>query len=134
MTTDKRVDAYIAKSPAFAQPILAEVRARVRKAFPAVEETIKWNVPFWLLDGEPLASMAGFKHHAKIAVWGAAWREQQPDTVDVSSVGELPPVKTFAAQLDAAAKRIRARVTSPPAKKTTAKKTTAKKKTATTKK
>lgn len=38
-TTDPRVDAYIAHSADFAQPILRHLRAVVHAACPAVEET-----------------------------------------------------------------------------------------------
>lgn len=58
---DKRIDAYIAKAPLYAKPILTEVRARVHKALPSVEETIKWNVPFFLCEGKILASMPAFE-------------------------------------------------------------------------
>jgi uncharacterized protein YdhG (YjbR/CyaY superfamily) len=40
-----RVDEYIAKAPAFAKPILVEIRERVHAACPDVEETIKWRQP-----------------------------------------------------------------------------------------
>jgi uncharacterized protein YdhG (YjbR/CyaY superfamily) len=38
-----RVDEYIARAPAFAKPILVEIRERVHAACPDVEETIKWR-------------------------------------------------------------------------------------------
>ena len=44
---DPRVDAYIAKSPAFAKPILEYVRDCVHAALPEVEETMKWSTPFF---------------------------------------------------------------------------------------
>jgi uncharacterized protein YdhG (YjbR/CyaY superfamily) len=129
-TADPRVDAYIAKAPPFARPILAETRARIKKAVPAAEETIKWNVPFYLLDGRLLASMAAFKAHAKVGVWG----EEKPAMVDVTTVAELPSAKAFADQLKAAAQRIagsgKASAKKPAAKKSAAKKATAKKKSA----
>lgn len=43
--TDPRIDAYIAKSPAFAQPILRHLRRVVHDACPDVTETIKWGTP-----------------------------------------------------------------------------------------
>ena len=100
MKTDSRVDAYLAKAPPFAQPILAEVRKRVAKANSGIEETIKWNVPFFLLDGKILASFAAFKKHVKVGVWvGMA-----PSFQDVTDLSELMPAKEFAAKLEAAAK------------------------------
>jgi hypothetical protein len=93
--TDPRIDAYIAKSPAFAQPILTEVRARMHRIAPGAEETIKWNAPFFLHDGKLLVSMAGFKAHAKVLVWLG----EKPVAVDVKSVDDLPPAAVFAQQV-----------------------------------
>lgn len=100
--TDPRIDAYIAKSPAFAQPILAEVRSRVHRALPGAEETIKWNAPFFLHQGKLLVSMAGFKNHAKVLVWLG----DKPTSVDVTAVAELPSEAAFAKQVTEAAARI----------------------------
>lgn len=118
MKTDPRVDAYIEQAPPFAQPILQEARSRVGKACPGVEETIKWNVPFFLLDGKILASMAAFKKHVKVGVWTG----MMPKFVDVNDVEELPPSKDFAQQLKAAALAIDGGMTSKPAATNAAKK------------
>jgi topoisomerase IA-like protein len=117
MKTDPRVDAYIAQAPPFAQPILEEARGRIGKAFPGAEETIKWNVPFFLLGDKILASMAAFKKHVKVGVWTG----MMPKFVDVSEVEELPPSKDFAQQLQMAAKAIEGAMTSKPAKDAPAK-------------
>jgi hypothetical protein len=61
--SDPRIDACSAKAPEFARPVLAEARARVHQACSAVEETIKWNAPFFLHQGKIIASMAAFKQH-----------------------------------------------------------------------
>jgi len=108
MKTDPRVDAYIAQAPPFAQPILQEARSRVGKTCPSAEETIKWNVPFFLLGEKILASMAAFKKHVKVGVWTG----MMPKFVDVSEVEELPPNKDFAQQLLTAAKAIDGAMTS----------------------
>ena len=68
---DKRVDAYIAKSAPFAQPILNHLRELVHKACPDVEETIKWSFAFFDYKG-PLCSMAAFKEHCAFGFWKAA--------------------------------------------------------------
>jgi len=98
MKTDPRVDQYIAKAPAFAQPILSEVRRRVGQTCPSAEESIKWNVPFFLLEGQLLASMAAFKKHTKIGIWTG----KRPEMVDVADIAELAPAKEYAAKLKAA--------------------------------
>ena len=112
MKTDPRVDAYIAEAPLFAQPILQEARSRVGKACPSAEETIKWNVPFFLLGDKILASMAAFKKHVKVGVWTG----MMPKFVDVNDVEDLPPSKDFAQQLQTAAKAIDSAMTSKPGK------------------
>lgn len=110
---DPRIDAYITKAAAFARPILTEVRARVRKAWPAAEETIKWNVPFFVYEGKLLVSMAAFKQHAKVGVWTG----MMPAMVDVTTVAELPPAKAFAESVKEAARRIAEGAAAPPARK-----------------
>jgi hypothetical protein len=127
MKTDSRVDQYIAKAPPFAQPILTELRKRIQKACPGAEETIKWNVPFFLLDGKLLASMAAFKKHLKVGVW----TDGKGAFVDVTSLAELSSAKDFTQQVQGAAKLIAGgtaakapakKVSKAPAKKAPAKK------------
>ena len=101
-TSDPRIDQYIAKAPSFAKPILSEVRARVRQAVPEAEETIKWNVPFFVYAGKLLASMAAFKKHAKIGVWGG----DRPTMIDVITIADLPDASAFRNDVKTAAKRI----------------------------
>ena len=69
--TDPRIDAFIAKAQPFAQPILKHVRALVRTAVPEAEETIKWSMPHFTVNGKILAGMAAFKAHAAFFVHGA---------------------------------------------------------------
>jgi hypothetical protein len=123
MKTDPRVDAYIEKAPAFAQPILKEARSRVGKACPSAEETIKWNVPFFLLGDKILASMAAFKKHVKVGVWTG----MMPKFADVSDVEELPPIKDFTQQLKTAALAIDDAMASKPSSAKPTKKAPAKK-------
>jgi hypothetical protein len=67
-TVDPRVDAYIAKAPPFAQPILKHVRAAVHAGCPEVVETIKWSVPSFEYKG-PFCGMAAFKKHVMFGFW-----------------------------------------------------------------
>ena len=69
LTRDPRVDAYIAKRQAFAQPILTHLRELVHKHAPGAEETLKWGVPHFVLNGQNLAGMAAFKEHATFGFW-----------------------------------------------------------------
>jgi len=61
--TDPRIDAYIEKSADFAKPILQHIRKLVHKACPAVDETIKWSMPYFDYKGSILCNMAAFKQH-----------------------------------------------------------------------
>jgi uncharacterized protein YdeI (YjbR/CyaY-like superfamily) len=65
-----KVDAYIAKSQPFAQPILTRIRELAHKACPEVEEEIKWSMPFFTLRGVILGHMASFKQHCAVGLWG----------------------------------------------------------------
>ena len=69
MYTDKRIDAYIAKSAPFAQPILKRLRKIVHAACPEATETIKWGMPSFMYRGKILCGMAGFKAHAAFGFW-----------------------------------------------------------------
>ena len=67
--TDPRVDAFIEKKAAFAQPILRHIREVVHRACPDVEETLKWSMPSFTYKGQILAGMAAFKEHATFGFW-----------------------------------------------------------------
>src|SRR5690348_11357881 len=68
---DPRVDGYIKKAPAFAQPILTHLRTLVHEACPEVEETLKWSMPTFRYHGI-LCGMASFKAHATFGFWKAS--------------------------------------------------------------
>lgn len=69
MTADPRIDAYIAKAAPFARPILEKVRERVHAVAPEAEETLKWSMPSFTIDGKILIGMAAFKQHAALNFW-----------------------------------------------------------------
>jgi uncharacterized protein YdeI (YjbR/CyaY-like superfamily) len=69
LSTDPRIDAYIAKAAPFARPILEKVRERVHAAAPEAVETMKWSAPGFTIDGKILLMMAAFKAHAAINFW-----------------------------------------------------------------
>lgn len=66
---DPRIDAYIAAAAPFAQPILRDWRALVRRCCPEVEEGIKWGMPHFIFRGKILSRMAAFKAHCSIGFW-----------------------------------------------------------------
>jgi uncharacterized protein YdeI (YjbR/CyaY-like superfamily) len=95
---DGRIDAYIAKAPSFAQPILEKIRERVHAAVPAADETIKWSAPAFTLDGKILLIMATFKAHAALNFWrgqeigdGSARAGAMGQFGRLTSVEDLPP-------------------------------------------
>jgi len=56
---DPRIDAYIAKSAPFAQPVLTHLRELIHRACPDIQETIKWKFPHFDYKGI-VCSMAAF--------------------------------------------------------------------------
>lgn len=78
---DERIDAYIAKAPPFARPILEKVRARVHAAVPDADEAIKWGMPAYLAGGKILLITAAFKGHAALNFWRGQELESSHDAV-----------------------------------------------------
>ncbi|WP_194953461.1 YdeI/OmpD-associated family protein [Sphingopyxis solisilvae] len=90
MSRDPRVDDYIAKRQPFAQPILTHLRELVHQHAPGAEETLKWGVPHFVLNGQNLASMAAFKGHATFGFWRDEEVTGSPrDTGAMGSLGRL---------------------------------------------
>jgi len=98
-TRDKRVDAYIAKSAEFAQPILQYLREIVHEGCPEVEETMKWSFPHFMYKGI-LCSMASFKQHCAFGFWKGSLILDGKDSKSseamgqfgrITSLKELPP-------------------------------------------
>jgi uncharacterized protein YdhG (YjbR/CyaY superfamily) len=67
----KTVDGYIASQPEAAQPALTQVRDAIRKALPAAEEVISYNIPTYKLDGAMVIYFAGWKQHYSLYPAGA---------------------------------------------------------------
>jgi uncharacterized protein YdeI (YjbR/CyaY-like superfamily) len=65
---DPRIDAYIAKSKDFAQPILRHLRKLIHAGCPEVEETLKWGHPFFTYKGI-LCGFASFQGHCAFVLW-----------------------------------------------------------------
>jgi len=73
--TDPRVDTYIEKAAAFAQPILKHIRKLMHQAAPNVTESVKWGMPFFLQQGVILGNMAAFKQHCAFGFWGSEMKK-----------------------------------------------------------
>ncbi|HEX5726034.1 MAG TPA: YdeI/OmpD-associated family protein [Longimicrobiaceae bacterium] len=97
------VDAYIAKAPEFARPILTYLREVVHEACPPVEEALKWSAPFFEYKGI-LCSMAAFKQHCAFGFWkGSLFVSGQGGGDEamgqfgrLTSVDDLPPREVLA--------------------------------------
>ena len=61
--TPYNLDEYIAGFPNNVQKILIQIRMTIRKAAPVAEETIKYQIPAFALNGN-LGHFAAFKTHA----------------------------------------------------------------------
>jgi uncharacterized protein YdeI (YjbR/CyaY-like superfamily) len=108
-THDSRVDAYIAKSAAFARPILERLRTLVHEALPAVEEDMKWGAPHFMHRGM-LAGMAAFKQHVGFGFWQGERVTGAKGTTEamgqfgrIASLGDLPPAAKLRAWVKRAA-------------------------------
>lgn len=109
-TRDARIDAYIAKSPEFAQPILKHLRDVVHAAVPDVEETMKWSIPHFDYNGM-MCSMAAFKAHCAFGFWKGTLvtgntekaREAAGSMGRITSIKDLPPKKELIALVKKAA-------------------------------
>lgn len=106
---DARVDAYIAKSAPFAQPILNEIRARVHKACPHAVETIKWSMPHFMYQDKILCGMAAFKAHCALGFWRSGTVDASAqrsgamgDFGRLTSTKDLPAARDFSRMVKAA--------------------------------
>jgi uncharacterized protein YdhG (YjbR/CyaY superfamily) len=79
-TNYKSVDAYIASKPDGVQDVLQRVRGAIRKALPAAEEVISYQIPAYKVNGRTVIYFAGWKEHYSIypatATLVAAFKKQ----------------------------------------------------------
>ncbi len=66
-----RIDEYISKAQDFAKEPLIQLRDLIHSTYPIVEETIKWNLPFFMSNGKILCHFASFKKHMVMGFWKA---------------------------------------------------------------
>lgn len=107
---DRRVDAYIAQSAPFAQPILERLRTLVHQACPGVEETLKWSMPSFQYAGGIVCMMAAFKQHVAFGFWKHALvmgagveRNGMGSFGKMTSLRDLPPKRELVALIRKAA-------------------------------
>lgn len=63
MVRNKDVTAYIAGFPPAARAALTRVRGVIRRAVPAAEEMISYQIPAYKLHGRPVLFFAAWKEH-----------------------------------------------------------------------
>lgn len=71
---DAHVDVYIRGAPKFAQPVLIHLRELVHKAYPRVEEGMKWSRPSSFADGSIVCGTSAFTEHCGFGFWGAGMK------------------------------------------------------------
>src|SRR5439155_3268627 len=108
---DPCVDAYIAKSPDFARPILEHLRKVVHAGCPDVVETMKWQFPHFDHKGL-MCGMAAFKQHCAFGFWKAelifgrenvAAREAMGHFGRITKISDLPDEKKLIGYVQKAA-------------------------------
>jgi uncharacterized protein YdeI (YjbR/CyaY-like superfamily) len=92
---DPRIDAYIAKSADFAQPILKHLRKMVHAGCPGVEETMKWSMPHFDYQGV-MCGMAGFKQHCVFGFWKESLIFDRDKAAEKTAMGSFGCIKSLA--------------------------------------
>jgi uncharacterized protein YdeI (YjbR/CyaY-like superfamily) len=113
MPYNKQFDAYIAKSPDWARPILRSLRAIVHDACPDVEEEMKWSAPTFIHHGI-LCGMTAFKEYVTFHFWkgelvtgialGTDGLGRASQFGKMTSVDDIPPKKQLASYIKKAVK------------------------------
>jgi uncharacterized protein YdeI (YjbR/CyaY-like superfamily) len=93
---DPRVDDYIAKSPAYAQPIMKHIRGLIHQAVPNIVEVIKWAHPHFEYKG-PAFSIGAFKEHLGLNFWKSKLMDDPEGLFKYDgSAGSMGKIKSLA--------------------------------------
>lgn len=114
MSTDARIDTYIANAQPFARPILTHLRKQVHAARPDIEETLKWGAPAYTLNGKIVCITASFKAHCALSFWakameavlsadGISSREGMGHLGRITAISDLPAPRKLVAYIKRAA-------------------------------
>ncbi|MEL7689494.1 YdeI/OmpD-associated family protein [Citromicrobium bathyomarinum] len=109
MTTDPRIDDYIARAAPFAQPILIHLRKLAHEALPNGEEAIKWRVPTFMQGGKNIVSIAAFKAHCACVIHHEeqeAVGEGMGQLGKLATVDDLPPDEELVGRIRRGAERV----------------------------
>jgi hypothetical protein len=70
---DTPVQAYITKMPSWKRGVGARLDAIIAKAVPAVQKAVKWNSPFYGMEGQGwFLSFHTYTHYVKVAFFNGA--------------------------------------------------------------
>ena len=75
----RNIDEYIADFPVNIQARLQELRDTIKRAVPAAEETISYNMPAFKLNGVHLIYFAGWKNHISLYPFSSAMEASLPE-------------------------------------------------------
>lgn len=94
----KEVDAYIAKSKPFAQPILEHIRDVVHSVSDEITEVMKWSFPHFEYKGN-ICNMAAFKEHCAFGFWKGSIMKDEDKIINpigktaMGSLGRITSIK-----------------------------------------
>jgi uncharacterized protein YdeI (YjbR/CyaY-like superfamily) len=95
---DPRIDDYIAKAPAYAQPIIKHLRQLIHRGAPQVTEVIKWGHPHFDYKG-PFMGLAAFKEHMGLNFWKSTLMDDQTGlfaAAEKGSAGSIGKIRSLA--------------------------------------
>ena len=73
------VDGFFARQPPPLRPILDELCRLVEQAAPDATASLKWGMPFYMLAGQTVCALAGFKAHVNLILPGPEGTFADPD-------------------------------------------------------
>ena len=95
----RNIDEYIAGFPVNIQARLQELRDTIKRAVPAAEETISYNMPAFKLNGVYLIYFAGWKNHISLYPFSSAMEASLPEALGYKTSGrgtiQFPVDKTL---------------------------------------
>jgi uncharacterized protein YdeI (YjbR/CyaY-like superfamily) len=93
VSRDERIDTYIGKAQPFAQPILEHIRTRLHIVLPAAQESLKWSMPAYLLNGKIILISAAFKEHVALNFWRG--QELRGKQANADAMGQFGKIRTL---------------------------------------
>jgi hypothetical protein len=73
------IDGFFAKQPPHLRAILEKLQRLVGQAAPDATASIKWGMPFFVIEGETMCALAGFRAHVNLILPGPEGTYADPD-------------------------------------------------------